>query len=546
MFEGALVSADHSPVGLSSGDLAELLGRLTVTSGLECDDTERINLIGLLERLKGAAAAAQARISVAFDASQRRAQAAAGVPGDQRGRGVADQIALARGESPVRGSRHLGLAKALVAELPHTHAALSRGEISEWAATLVARETAVLEVEDRMAVDAGLASRLGRLSDRALERAARGLALERDPNSPLRRIRGAVADRRVWVRPAPDTMALVTGLVPVEQGVAVYASLRARAASLIASGDPRGRGQIMADEFVCRLTGVSQPEDLPVEIGLVMTDTALFAGAGGGARIVGGGPIPAAVARAIAAGSGRTAEREQPGGEATANGDGGADSSGFAADPRHCALDRRGPEGEAAGRAPFGRSSPSDPPTPAGPSELTARRWVRRLYADPERGELIGMDRRRRLFGGALRKLLIARDQTCRTPWCDAPIQDLDHVTPVRDGGDTTIDNGQGLCRRCNQAKEMPGWAVRGSVSNPVTGEPVPLDSRGSPGGPTHPSIPAPSSSNPAPSSGGHVVTVRTPTGHTYRSLPPPVLECFVRYEPFATLAADDSLIGSR
>ena len=155
-------------MGLSSGDLTELLERLATTSGRDCDDAERIDLIGLLERLKGAAAAAQARISVAFDASQRHAQAAAGVPGDRRGRGVADQIALARGESPVRGSRHLGLAKALVAELPHTHAALTKGEISEWSATLVARETAVLEVEDRLAVDAGLASRLGRLSDLSL------------------------------------------------------------------------------------------------------------------------------------------------------------------------------------------------------------------------------------------------------------------------------------------------------------------------------------------------------------------------------------------
>ncbi len=515
-------------MGLSSGDLTELLERLATTSGRDCDDAERIDLIGLLERLKGAAAAAQARISVAFDASQRHAQAAAGVPGDRRGRGVADQIALARGESPVRGSRHLGLAKALVAELPHTHAALTKGEISEWSATLVARETAVLEVEDRLAVDAGLASRLGRLSDRALERAARGLALERDPNSPLRRIRGAVADRRVWVRPAPDTMALVTGLVPVEQGVAVYAALRARAASLKASGDPRGRGQIMADEFVSRLTGVSQPEDLPVEIGLVMTDAALFAGAGDAARIVGGGPIPAAVARAIAAGAERTADRGQRGGEVRTNGESRTGSQGFGPGQRRRDVEQLGPEGEAAGRAPFGRSTPSDPPTPAGPSELTARRWVRRLYADPERGELIGMDRRRRLFGGALRKLLIARDQTCRTPWCDAPIQDLDHVTPVRDGGDTTIDNGQGLCRRCNQAKEMPGWSVIGSASGPVQ------QAR-----PMKASILA-----------GHVVTVRTPTGHTYRSLPPPVLDRLVSYESSpatgTTVDADESLIFTR
>ena len=58
-------------------------------------------------------------MSVDFDASQREAQAAAGVPARKRGAGVGAQIALARRDSPVRGGRHLGLAKALVREMPH-------------------------------------------------------------------------------------------------------------------------------------------------------------------------------------------------------------------------------------------------------------------------------------------------------------------------------------------------------------------------------------------------------------------------------------------
>ena len=40
----------------------------------DATDPERIDLIRALEELKGAAAAAQARVTVAFDASQRRAQ----------------------------------------------------------------------------------------------------------------------------------------------------------------------------------------------------------------------------------------------------------------------------------------------------------------------------------------------------------------------------------------------------------------------------------------------------------------------------------------
>ncbi|OOP61067.1 hypothetical protein BMF89_14175, partial [Arthrobacter sp. SRS-W-1-2016] len=87
------------------------------------DGAELINQLRGLEDLKSAAAAAQARIAVAFDAVQRSADAAAGVPADERGRGVAAQVALARRESPAKGSRLLGLAKALVTEMPRTLAA---------------------------------------------------------------------------------------------------------------------------------------------------------------------------------------------------------------------------------------------------------------------------------------------------------------------------------------------------------------------------------------------------------------------------------------
>lgn len=71
-----------------------------------------------LEDLKAAVAAVQARIAVAFDLTVRREQAAAGVPPDELGAKVGAEIALARRESPSRGSRLLSLGKALVTEMP--------------------------------------------------------------------------------------------------------------------------------------------------------------------------------------------------------------------------------------------------------------------------------------------------------------------------------------------------------------------------------------------------------------------------------------------
>ena len=139
-------------------------------------DSERIDLIAELEKLKGAAAAAQARLTVAFDASQRAQHAANGVPAKKQGLGVAGQVALARRDSPNKGARHLGLAKALVHEMPHTLRALAAGRISEWRATILVRETAVLSAEHRSSVDAALADKIGDLGDAGVKREAMKLA----------------------------------------------------------------------------------------------------------------------------------------------------------------------------------------------------------------------------------------------------------------------------------------------------------------------------------------------------------------------------------
>lgn len=116
-----------------------------------------------------------------------------------------------------------------------------------------------------------------------------------------------------------------------------------------------------------------------------------------------------------------------------------------------------------------------------------AQVWLRRLYARPATGELVAMESRRRLFDGSLRRLIVARDQTCRTPWCDAPIRHLDHVAAATAGGATSAANGQGLCEQCNYAKTAPGW----------TAEPSP--------GPRH------------------TVQTTTPTGHRHASTAPPL-----------------------
>jgi len=92
-------------------------------------------------------------------------------------------------------------------------------------------------------------------------------------------------------------MSLLTGLLPARQGVAAYAALTRLADSMRAAGDARSRGQIMADTLVERVTGQTAADAVPVEVNLVMTDTALCGADPEPAELEGYGPLPAPLTR---------------------------------------------------------------------------------------------------------------------------------------------------------------------------------------------------------------------------------------------------------
>ena len=420
--------ADPAPASaVTVADLARILAFLPAPDSAAA----LIDEIRDLEDRKSAIAARQARHAVALDLSQRRAQAAAGVPADKLGAGVGAQIALARRESPAKGGRLLGLAKALVTEMPHTLTALETGILNEWRATLLVRETACLTAADRAGVDEELAADTGAFAgagDRGLIAAARSAAYRRDPRSVTDRAAHAATDRHVSLRPAPDTMTCLTALLPVAQGVAVYNALTRHAETLRATGDPRTRGQAMADTLVERTTGT--PGGIAgIDLQLIMTDRTLFQADAEPARLPGYGTVPAAWARQLLT-------------------DTGAGTSG---------------------------------------GERDFKTWLRRLYTHPGTGDLVGMDSRARIFPAGLRRFIQTRDDTCRTPYCDAPIRHLDHIISWHHGGETTGTNGAGLCEACNHTKETPGWNA----------QPRP--------GPRH------------------AIQLTTPTGHSYQSAAPPL-----------------------
>ena len=221
----------------------------------DAEEATLIAQIGEWETMKAAAAAAQAQATAQLVAKRRAAEAARGIPAAKRGRGLASEIALARRDSPACGGRHLGFATALVHEMPHTLAALESGVLSEWRATLIVRESACLDVDDRRLLDAELCADPATLEGKGNARIAadaKAIAYRLDPHAVVDRAARAETERCVTVRPAPDCMTYVTALLPMTQGVAVYAALK-RAADTCFDG--RSRGQVMADTLVERVTG---------------------------------------------------------------------------------------------------------------------------------------------------------------------------------------------------------------------------------------------------------------------------------------------------
>jgi hypothetical protein len=382
----------------SPEEIREFSRRMANADWSQLDDRQRIDMIDAGETLKNSTSGAQLRVSLDFEASQRREAARQGVRAAKQALGVTHQLALARRVSPHRAKRiqHLGHR---LEGMPETFAAHVQGLLSEERADIIAKNTECLSPELRARVDLAIAGDpewLATLGNRELEAEVNKLAYRFDPRSFVERAARAVADRRVTSRPAPDTMMFLNLLLPVVQGVASYAALQRYATAARAAGDPRSLGQLMADRAVELLTGQATADAVPVTVDVMIPDSSMLGIADDPATVPGYGPIPAAIAVALLL----TAQEQ-----------------GLA--------------------------------------------MLRRLYTHPKHGRLVAMESVAQEFPGMLAALIRKRDQICRRNWCDAPIRNSDHAQRKADGGPTSYLNGQGSCEACNQAKEAIGWRVR-------------------------------------------------------------------------------------
>jgi Domain of unknown function (DUF222)/HNH endonuclease len=339
---------------------------------------------------------------------------------------VREEVGCALGLSSRAAGARIAIARALCGTLPATLAMLGTGALGWRHALAVVEECGGLDGPTAAAVQAAVLPTAAGQRWGALRKALRKALLVAVPDHDTVRREEALAGRNVEVCRGDWGMSLLVATLPTAEAVAVGRILdkiaRADQARLPDRKTGPGLPALRADALVALLTGSRHPiaTNPAVRVDLqVVVDAATWLGlADNPGELVGYGPIPADLARALAA--------------------------------------------DAA--------------------------W-RRLITDPVTGVLLDYGRSVYRAPAALREFVEARDRTCRFPGCErlARNNDVDHRTPWSKGGRTCSANCMSLCRRHHRLKTHTLWRVEAD------------DADGT-------------------------ITWTSPTGHTYKTRPPPQL----------------------
>ncbi|MDM7855176.1 HNH endonuclease signature motif containing protein [Cellulomonas alba] len=268
-----------------------------------------------------------------------------------------------------------------------------------------------------------------------LRRTTRRLVSAVDPDAAAKRAQKSRAERCVRLDWASDSMAWVAALLPAAEAVAVFSVVDLLADVAAAAQDDRTLAQRRADAFsgifetILATGGTPDGTRVPTRQGraagvhLTLAASTLAGHDDLPGELAGYGPIPAPIARDLAAG----ADRYRP---ALMDEDGHLLGLGTHAIPFR---DRPAPT-RSPGAPPA--ASPLRPPPPS-----TGYRP-----------------------GAELRRFVVARDESCMFPGCRRPADgcDLDHVEPF-DGERSAVEqtiaaNLQPLCRHHHRSKTHHDW----------------------------------------------------------------------------------------
>lgn len=214
---------------------------------------------------------------------------------------TADEVAPVLHLSRVAADARLELATRLVTCLPETLDALQAGTIDLPKARAISEATDVLEQDATTTVQNRVLDRASTQTTGELRAALRRAVLAADPDAAAHRHRAARADRRVQLHPHQDGMGALWALLPADDATAAYIRLDTLARQF-PSDDPRGidarRADVLVDLLLGRDTGAPQPS---VELQVILDAGTLTGLADHPGELAGHGPVPADLARELAA-----------------------------------------------------------------------------------------------------------------------------------------------------------------------------------------------------------------------------------------------------
>ncbi|MFV0372633.1 DUF222 domain-containing protein [Microbacterium sp.] len=315
-------------------------------------------------------------------------------------RSVRLELAAALRVTEYAAGRLMLVAEALAVRYPEVLDCLDRAETTVAHAEHLVDELDGIDdprIRDRIYPQATAAAR--ELPMGTFRRTLRRLIDTETADQRAQRHERALTQRRVWVEPAPDSMAWLSALVPAVEARAIHNRMTALATALTDTDDDRTIDQRRAD-VLCDLLIDGETASLPDALRGIRPTVAvtcpvltLLGHPGAGPGVVDGvGPIPDAVARALA---------------------GAADG------------------------------------------------WMR-VLTHPETGTVLSVGRTLYRPPAALRRLVRWRSPRCVAPGCGMPADrcDLDHTIAWEHGGHTAADNLAPACRGHHILKHHTRWRI--------------------------------------------------------------------------------------
>jgi hypothetical protein len=441
---------------MPGADLAVLVAALGAVEVADVGDADVVAAIAGWQQVIDAATAAQA---AAIGELAARRDFSTINPVD-------DEVALALAATRTRAS-HLVCRADFLTRHPAVADAMRDGLLDAGRVDVLDEETCRLPHGEAARVLDQVLDRADGLTTTHLRRLTRRLVAAVDPEAASTRAEKARAERCVRLQPGPDAMAWIHAYLPATDAVTVFAVVDALAGIAARTGDERPVDQRRADALTDVFHAIAATGTLPdgsalpspqghqVGVQVAVNATTLLGLDELPGELTGYGPIPAAMARDLAARGSWRAVLTDARGRVLHVADTTHPAGPVAANSRCASSGRsRGPSGAAVGE----------------PPEEHARSAGRHEAHEPRAKHGEG----RYHTSAALTRTVTTRDPVCCFAGCAQPAWrcDLDHEIPYDpsnpDTGPTCACNLRPLCRRHHRLKTHAGWTI---TTDPLTGQ---------------------------------------------------------------------------